>query len=96
MQQQTPTPLNYTANASRSGGRRWGIAVIGCLTSWIFGCVVGAWIAGLYERVMYPPARDPVHFDVGSVFQLAWAVIGLLGSTFFLVRAVRGGRTAAA
>jgi hypothetical protein len=96
MQQQTPIPLNYAANAGRAGRRRWGIAVIGCLASWISGCFAGAWIAGLYERAMYPPARDPVHFDVGGVFLLAWAAIGLLGSTFFLVRAVRGGRAAAA
>jgi len=46
--------------------------------------------AGAYERAMYPPEPDPVHFDVGGVFLAVWVLGWLAGTGGAVWMAYRG------
>ncbi|HUE70368.1 MAG TPA: hypothetical protein VMP01_05710 [Pirellulaceae bacterium] len=89
-------PVKVESVKPKAKVRKWLVGFLGCLLSWMVGLFGGAWIAKAYERMMYPPELDPVHFDVGGVFLLAWLVIGFTGSLVFIVRALYGSRSAGA
>ncbi len=59
---------------------RWAWALLGSAANWFAGCAVGVAVANWYERAMYPPEPDPVHFDVGGVFLAAWVLAWLAGT----------------
>jgi hypothetical protein len=59
---------------------RWAKAIFGSCGSWVAGGVVGPFTAICYERLMYPPEPDPIHFDVGGVFLGVWAAVWLMGT----------------
>ena len=88
--------LDYAPASSQSGASRWLFPLLGCCAVWGVAMVLGVIVANLYDRAMYPPEPDPVHFDVGFVFLLAWLFFGLVGSIWFVRRPVRGGRPPAA
>lgn len=87
--------MDYGPPPTAPGARRWIVAATGCVVSWVVGLVVGGIAANVFQRAMYPPEPDSVHFDVGGVLLLVWALIGLLGSVLFIGRAVWRARTAA-
>jgi len=75
---------------------RWAWSLLGSAASWLAAGAVGVVAANLYERSMYPPEPDPVHFDVGGVFLAVWAVAWLAGTAASVWLAYRGRASGAA
>ncbi len=58
----------------------WVGAALGSLASGFVGLLIAAAAAGAYERALYPPEPDPVHFDVAGIFLMAWVVVWVAGT----------------
>lgn len=59
---------------------RWMWALLGSAVSWFAGFAVGIAVSVAYERAMYPPEPDPIHFDVVELFLAVWVLAWLAGT----------------
>ncbi|SFI46071.1 hypothetical protein [Planctomicrobium piriforme] len=60
---------------------RWLVVTLGSAVALVTGGILGLFAAWGYERFMYVPEPDPVHFDVVAVWGGVWTFIWIGGTS---------------